>query len=138
MYVDDIEITNDVFTLDTVKIDTDFWLTRSEYEDGNTWYKFGCHKDNNWQATFIETFKEPQKNPSGSQLEPSKNRELIDMQTMQMFVGQSVLFPTTTNVQWGELPDLEASHTKSEHSMVLIVSNRADHILPSIYYIALL
>jgi len=140
MYVDDIEITNEVFTLDTVEIDADDWLTRSDNEGGNTWFKFGCLKENNWQATFIETFKEPQKNPSGSQLEPSKLRELVNgpIAMTMLDEGPSSLYPTLTTVQWGELPDLEASHTKSEHSMVLIVSNRADHILPAMYYVAFL
>ena len=131
MYVDNIEITNGVHTLDLAE-DPNGWDTRSEVEGGGTWYIYDCLEDNNWQATYIETFKEPQKNPTGKRWEPSKNRELVNMLTMPMYVGGSMFFPTI--VQWGVLPGLEASPTRNEHSMVLIVSNRADHILPAMYY----
>ena len=133
MYVDNIEITNGVHALDLAE-DPNGWNTRSEVEGGGTWTIYDCLEDNNWQATFIETFKEPQKNPTGKRWEPSKNRELVSMQAMPMWVGPSFLFPPPTIFQHGLLLGLDASPTRNEHSMVLIVSNRADHILPGMYY----
>ena len=135
MYVDNIEITNEVLALDEVEAESDSWLTRSDFEGGYTWYKFGCLKDNNWQATYIETFKEPQKSASGLRVEPTHKRELVlGPLTMDMCLGESWLYPPNI-VQWGIIPGLIASPSGSEHSMVLIVSNRADHILPANYHI---
>ena len=135
MYVDNIEITNGVLALDTVEIDPDGWLTRSDFEGGYTWYKFGCLKDNNWQATYIETFKEPQKSADGLRVEPTHKRELVyGPITMDMCLGESWLNPPTI-VQYGIIAGLDASPSRNEHSMVLIVSNRADHILPAMYHV---
>ncbi|MFX0058728.1 MAG: hypothetical protein ACFE85_05295 [Candidatus Hodarchaeota archaeon] len=137
MYVDDIEITNGVHTLDHCE-DPNGWSTRPDYEGGNTWYIYDCIEENNWQATFIETFKEPQKNPTGNRWVPSKNRELVSGPiAMAMSLGESLFFPPTL-VQQGFIFNIPASPTRNEHSMVLIVSNRKDHILPAMYYAAFL
>jgi len=137
MYVDNILITADTNVLcnDIVpdKDETD-WDTTPDYEGGDSWFIFDCYEENNWQATFIETFKEPQKSADGLRVEPTHKRELVNMLTMPMWVGESLFFPPTS-VQWGVLQDLDASPARNEHSMVLIVSNRADHILPGMYFL---
>jgi len=141
MYVDDIEITNGtnvVHALDLAE-DPNGWDTRSEVEDGDTWYIYECLETNNWQATYIETFKEPQKNPTGNRWKPSENRELVNGPiAMFMWTGPSLLLLPPTMTQHGLLLDLDASPTRNEHSMVLIVSNRKDHILPGMYLVAFL
>jgi len=137
MYVDNILITadNNVLCNDIIPDnETTPWDTTPDYEGGDSWSIFEGYEENNWQATYIETFKEPQKSASGLRIEPIHKRELIGPIYMDMYVGQSWIYPTT-NVQWGIITGLDASPSRNEHSMVLIVSNRADHILPAWYHL---
>ena len=138
MYVDNINITADGIieleydeVLDEVITD---WDATPNYEGGGSWSISVAYAENNWQATFIETFKEPTKrNPKGpNPSEPSPERELLSMQHIAMFEGTSwfTAYGRPTWVQMGLL-DVIATPAKNTESMVLILSNRKDHILPA-------
>jgi len=139
MYVDNILITVDgveILPFDPCEVNTG-WSISQEFKDSPFWYIFDCRENNFWHGTFIETFKEPQKNPTGNRWEPSKKRELVNGPTpIEMSLGTSWFLEYPTDIQQGFLWNLPASPTRNKHSMVLIVSNRADHILPGMYYAA--
>ena len=131
MYVDDIEITNGVLPFDDVESGPGTWLSTG-------WSIYECLEVNNYQGTIIATFKEPQKNPTGNRWEPLLIRELLWMETITMDVGASWFFPpppTEVQLGWTVVP---TSPPKNEFSTVLIVSNQADHILPSNHWAAFL
>lgn len=116
MYVDDIEITNGVFNLDDVEAGPDGWMTTG-------WYIYKCYEYNNYQATLIETVWQPTKRYPNDQNWHA--RTLLNEWHMVMdFATQS-----------GEITNIPETPTVSRRDLILIVSNRADHILPSDYWI---
>jgi hypothetical protein len=135
MYVDNIAITADenVIYFDDVPDEIPAgWDTTPNFDGGGSWSISLAYAENNWQATYIETFKEPTKrNPNGpNPSEPSPEREFLGMQHIDMYVGTSWFFGNT--VQMGQLVVM-GTPAKNTESQVLIVSNRADHILPGGY-----
>ena len=138
MYVDNISITADgeEFYFDDVpEVNTD-WDTTPNFEGGGSWSIYVDYADNNWQATYIETFKEPTKrNPNGpNPSEPSPEREFLGMQQISMYEDETWFWFYGPTVQMGQL-DVIASPAKNTESMVLIIINRADHILPGGYLV---
>ncbi|KKN06764.1 hypothetical protein LCGC14_1073970 [marine sediment metagenome] len=139
MYVDNISITADGSeeysddVLDEILTD---WDTTPNFEGGGSWSISSAYAVNNWQATYIETFKEPTKrNRKGDH--PSEERELVNMHHFSMYEDASWFFGNM--VQMGQ-HFLTGSPIKNTESQVLIISNRKDHILPaqSIAYFGLL
>jgi len=124
MYVDDIEITNGVFTpADDVESGPGYWLTRADFDGGDTWYIFDCYEDNYWNATLIETLWQPTKRYPNDQNWHA--RKLLNEVHMDMdFATQS-----------GEITGIRETPVTSRRTQVLIVSNRADHILPADYWV---
>ena len=141
MYVDDILITadgnpiyfDDVEDPDQIPLG---WDTTPNWDGGGSWSISLAYAENNWQATFIETHKEP------SELYPTNKdwnaRKLLSMQHFDMYVGESWFPYYGPTVQMGQLVVMGAP-AKNTKSQVLILSNQADHILPGgfIAYFAL-
>ena len=123
MYIDDISITADAVEIfsDPAE-DKGTWSTSPDYEGGSTWYIFDCFADNNWQATLIETLWQPTKRYPKDQNWHA--RKLLNEIHMEMdFATQS-----------GEITGIKKTPVNSRRTQVLIVSNRADHILPADYW----
>jgi len=123
MYVDDISITaNGVEIFFDDAEDEGNWLTSPDYEGGSTWYIYGCYEENNWQATLIETLWQPTiRYPKGQNWHARKLLNEVHM----------IMNPGT---QSGEINGIKETPVKSRRTQVLIVSNRADHILPADYW----
>ncbi len=136
MYVDNIIITTNVGELyfDDVYDEVPLgWDTTPNFEGGGSWSISVAFAENDWQATYIETFKEPTKrNRKGDH--PSEERELVSMEHFDMYVGTTWWWFYGPDVQMGQL-DVTATPAKNTESQVLIVSNRADHILPAGYLV---
>jgi len=124
MYVDDISITaKGVEIFSDPAENTSTWALSTEYEDGPTWDIFDCYEDNNWQATLIETLWQPTKRYPNDQNWHA--RKLLNEVQMDMdFATQS-----------GEITGIQKTPVNSRRTQVLIVSNRADHILPADYWV---
>lgn len=122
MYVDDIEITNGVLPLDDVETGTGGWSARPDYDGGSSWVISECFEQNNWQATLIETLWQPTERYSTKK--NTKATKLLSETQMEMdFATQS-----------GAIFDITSTPLQSRRTQVLIVSNRADHILPADYW----
>jgi len=115
MYVDDIEIPEIGF-FDDVKAGEDDWTA-----DG--WVITTGILPNNWGATLIETLWQP----TARYPKPERwhARKLLDETHMTMD-------PAT---QSGEITDIPTTPAQSRRRQVLIVSNRADHILTADYWV---
>jgi immune inhibitor A len=117
MYVDDIEITNDVFPLDNVEGGLDGWTTTG-------WVVTTGLVPNNWQATLIETLwvphqRYPVKQNNGQSLLSETHMVMMDYGTEQV----------------GEIIGIHATPLSSRRSQVLIVSNRVDGINAADYWV---
>ncbi|KKN26018.1 hypothetical protein LCGC14_0878900 [marine sediment metagenome] len=135
MYVDNISITadgNPLYFDDVEDEAAEDWDTTPNFEGGGSWSISVAYAVNNWQATVIETFKEPTKrNPNGpNPSEPSPERELLSVQNISMYQDLTWWWFYGPTVQMGQLPVM-ATPVKNTESMVLILSNRKDHILPA-------
>ena len=132
MYVDNINITADgIYELEYDNVPDEVltdWDATPNFEGGGSWSISLAFAENNWQATYIETFKEPTKrNRKGDH--PSEERELFSMQHIAMFEDISWFPYYGPTVQMGQLVVISSPAVNRE-SMVLILSNRKDHILP--------
>ncbi len=136
MYVDNILITadgNPIYFDDVPDEIPAGWDTTPNFDGGGSWSISVAYAENNWQATYIETFKEPTKrNRKGDN--PSEERELVSMEQISMYEAPS-LFPFYgPTVQMGQLVVMGSPAVNTE-SQVLILSNRKDHILPAGYIV---
>ncbi len=107
MYVDDIEITNDVFPLDDVESGENGWTT-----DG--WYITDGILENNWEVTVL--------NLDYPLVDPEVVLDLNYVLHMWVWSG------TQSGIMW-------VSPSRENNIRLIIVSNRADHILTSDYVI---
>ena len=133
MYVDNIKITTDVGELYFDEVSDEIpagWDTTPNFDGGGSWSISVAYAENNWQATFIETFKEPTKRYPKDQNWHA--RKLLSKQHIAMFEGTSWFNYYAPIMQMGLL-EVIASPAMNTESMVLILSNRADHILPGGY-----
>lgn len=115
MYVDDVSIPEIGF-FDDVEAGEDGWTA-----DG--WYRTTGILPNDWEATLIETLWQP----TARYPRPERwhARKLLDETHMVMDEG----------TQSGEITDIETTPAEARLTQVLIVSNRADHILTSDYWV---
>jgi len=115
MYVDDISITEIGFS-DDVEAGADGWTSAG-------WNVTDGILANNWQATLLETLWQP--TTRYPKAENWHARKLIDETHMVM----------DSETQSGVIDDINPTPAKSRRTQVLIVSNRADHILNSDYWV---
>ena len=115
MYVDDISIP-EVGFFDDVEAGEDGWTA-----DG--WYRTTGILANDWAATLIESLWQP----TARYPKPERwhARKLLDETHMVMDEA----------TQSGEITGIETTPAQSRRTQVLIVSNQADHILTSDYWV---
>ena len=126
MYVDNIVITADEVVLESDDVLDEFitdWDSAPNFEGGGTWSIFSGYEANNWQATLIETLWQPTKRYPKDQNWHA--RKLLNEVHMVMDSG----------TQSGEITGIRKTPVTSRRTQVLIVSNRADHILPADYWV---
>jgi hypothetical protein len=115
MYVDDISIPEIGF-VDDVEAGEAGWTTTG-------WYITDGINDNNWEATLVETLWQP----TARYPEPEvwHARKLLD--ETHMVVDDST--------ESGEISGISTTPVESRRTQVLIVGNRAGHILPGDYWV---
>jgi len=135
MYVDNIAITADgnpiPFYFDDVPNETPAgWDTTPNFDGGGSWSISVAYAVNNWQATYIETHKEPSERYPKQQ--DWNARKLLSEQHIAMYEGTSWFPYFGPTVQMGQLVVMGAPAVNTK-SQVLILSNQKDHILPAGY-----